>query len=145
MGGITALHKNHVEEAAFAVLKSPGIPAILVETGFISNPQKLAVYPAPAHQKKVADAIFKGLNKYVQKNPPQGTLIASKSRVRMSKIHLLSPRLANQIAAGEVVERPANIVKELVENSLDAQATRIDIEAEQGGVSLLRIRDDGQA
>lgn len=61
----------------------------------------------------------------------------------MSKIHLLSPRLANQIAAGEVVERPANIVKELVENSLDAQASRIDIEVEQGGVGLLRIRDDG--
>lgn len=61
----------------------------------------------------------------------------------MSVIHRLSPRLANQIAAGEVVERPANIVKELVENALDAGAMRIDIDAEQGGVKRLSIRDDG--
>ncbi len=61
----------------------------------------------------------------------------------MAKIHLLSPRLANQIAAGEVVERPANILKELVENALDAGATQIDVEVEQGGVKLLRIRDNG--
>ena len=58
-------------------------------------------------------------------------------------IHLLSPRLANQIAAGEVVERPSSVAKELLENCLDAGAKRIDIDIEQGGVKRLQIRDDG--
>ena len=78
--GVTRLHKSHVEQAGFRVLKSPDIPSILIETAFISNPTEERNLRSRTHQKKLAAAIFKGTLAYFQNNPPPGTLLAMKDR-----------------------------------------------------------------
>jgi len=70
LGGINTLHKPHVEQASFAVLKAPDIPSILVETAFISNPEEERRLRSSAYQAKMADAIFSGIKRYFAKNPP---------------------------------------------------------------------------
>ena len=76
MGQIAHLHKREVEQAAFLVLKSPDVPSILVETGFISNPQEARNLKSTAFQRKMARAIFDGVENYYNRKPPAGTYIA---------------------------------------------------------------------
>lgn len=76
MGGITKLHKKRVEQAGFLVLKSPDMPSILVETGFISNPSEASRLTSAGFQDRVAGAIFDGIRAYMQSRAPEGTLIA---------------------------------------------------------------------
>ncbi len=77
MGHIGRLHKRHVEQAGFAVLKSPDIPSVLVETGFLSNPSEARKLKGSKYQNKMAKAIFKGIKGYFQTSPPVGTYLAS--------------------------------------------------------------------
>lgn len=76
MGKISKLHSKRVERASFAVLKSPDIPSILVETGFISNPREARNLNTPSYQRKMAKSIVTGIERYFKKKPPAGTLLA---------------------------------------------------------------------
>ena len=78
--GVNRLHKNHVEQAGFKVLKTPGIPSILVETAFISNPEEERKLRSPRHQMAMAQAIMKGVRGYFRNNAPQGTILAMKEK-----------------------------------------------------------------
>lgn len=82
MGGVNRLHKKHVEQAAFAVLKSPDVPSILVETGFISNPREAKNLASKNYQRKMAKAISTGIDRYFREHPPEGTLLAVQARAK---------------------------------------------------------------
>ncbi|WP_233496405.1 MULTISPECIES: N-acetylmuramoyl-L-alanine amidase [Corallincola] len=77
MGKVTKLHKKEPVSASLAVLKSPDIPSILIETGFISNPEEEKLLNSKSHQVGLAKAIFKGVSRYFRRAPPEGSLYAS--------------------------------------------------------------------
>lgn len=79
LGSVTELHKSRPESASLAVLKSPDIPSILVETGFISNPKEERLLNSSRHQESIATAIHKGVSRYFHNNPPADTLLAKRN------------------------------------------------------------------
>ncbi|MGN8139437.1 N-acetylmuramoyl-L-alanine amidase [Pseudomonas sp. 22105] len=86
LAGITTLHQKRVEQAGFAVLKSPDVPSILVETGFISNPRDSQRLVTARHQQAVADGLFEGLQRYFQKNPPVDSYMAWQQEQKASRV-----------------------------------------------------------
>lgn len=132
IAGVNKLHKKHVEQAAFLVLKSPDIPSLLIETGFISNPAEANKLKTGAHQQKLANAIFDGVTSYVVQNPPAGSFlawrnngesrklathiiergdtlsqIASKYRVNFDSLKKANGLRNNRIRIGQILKIPA--------------------------------------
>jgi N-acetylmuramoyl-L-alanine amidase len=84
-------HKRKVQQAGFVVLKSPDIPSMLVETAFISNPEEERRLRDPAHQRRVANALSKGIANYFKFQPPPGTWLAANQAQRRARSHVISP------------------------------------------------------
>ena len=101
MGGVTHLHKKHLEQAGFAVLKSPDIPSILVETGFISNPAEERNLKSKDHQVKLSRAIGRGIITYFDQHPPPGTYFAARKQERDAQQH----RIARGETLSEIAQR----------------------------------------
>ena len=99
MQRVAALHKHHVEQAGFAVLKSPDVPSILVETGFISNPGEAEKLSTTSYRKKMAHSIFKGLKNHFYKNPPADSYIAWQQRGKSIRYLVTRGDTLSQIAA----------------------------------------------
>jgi N-acetylmuramoyl-L-alanine amidase len=76
LSGVARLHKGQLEQAGFVVLKSPDVPSILVETGYISNPKEARLLATSSYQQRIARAIAEGVQDYMRRNPPPGSLIA---------------------------------------------------------------------
>ena len=83
VGKVTRLHKKRVEKAAFIVLKSPDLPSLLVETGFISNPTEARRLTDTRYQKRMAQAIFNGIQSYYLENPPPDSYLSDPSLLRV--------------------------------------------------------------
>ncbi len=120
LGSVTSLHKRRVEQAGFMVLKSPDIPSILVETGFISNPNESAKLASSSHQQSLARSISSGVRQFFQQNPPPGTYIAwmrdSGKIAPGPRDHLVSPgeslaMIAQRYQVSQAAIRSSNNLK----------------------------------
>ena len=98
MGKVAPLHKKHVEQAGFLVLKSPDVPSILVETGFISNPGEAKRLASPAFRKKMARQIFTGIKSYFYQAPPVGTHVAWRKKGGLREYVIASGDTLSDIA-----------------------------------------------
>jgi N-acetylmuramoyl-L-alanine amidase len=101
------LHRDHVEQAGFVVLKSPDIPSILVETGYLSNPGEARKLSQPAYQRKIAQAIFKGITTYAKRHPPPGTALAWRQQKQSANPRVIRLREVNGLA-GAMILPPRN-------------------------------------
>lgn len=95
-------HRDHIERANFVVLRSPDIPSILVETGFITNPEGERKLESPAYQKKLAGAVLRGVKSYFRKTPPPGTWFAMKARQRRGELATTTPPAKPGATHGDV-------------------------------------------
>lgn len=131
MGSIARLHKHKVEQAGFLVLKSPDVPSILVETGFISNPKEAKLLGTKAYRKKMANSILKGIRSYFEGNPPAGTYVAWKKYGDQSPVS--SPVSASL--------QPASTTKKIVATYKVVKGDTLSGIADRHGMSLSDIKD----
>lgn len=129
LGAVTELHKSRPESASFAVLKSPDIPSILVETGFISNPKEERLLSSSRHQESIATAIYKGVNRYFQNNPPADTLLAKKntsgSTVKSSSKSAVTVK--HKVSRGESLSAIAQRYKVPMASIIRANGMKTDV------------------
>ncbi|MFA0088797.1 MULTISPECIES: LysM peptidoglycan-binding domain-containing protein [unclassified Vibrio] len=145
MGKVAHLHKKEPVNASLAVLKSPDIPSVLVETGFISNPGEERLLTTRSHQDKLARALAKALVQYFEENPPEGTLFANKGQQRkhtvkrgeslsviaqqygssVANIKSANKLKSNGLAVGQVLVIPGNAAPVKVSNKVNTVETRI--------------------
>jgi N-acetylmuramoyl-L-alanine amidase len=101
------LHRGRVEQAGFVVLKSPDIPSILVETGYLSNPGEARKLSQRDYQRKIAQAIFKGVTTYAQRHPPPGTALAWRLQKQTANPAVIRLKEVNGLA-GAIIRPPRN-------------------------------------
>jgi len=122
MGGVNKLHKDRVEQAGFVVLKSPDLPSILVETGFISNPQEARRLADGSHQRRLAGAIFNGVKRHFAVHPPDGTRIAWQRRNGSGRTHVID----RGDTLSTIAEQYDTSVNQLIRhNGLDSAVIRL--------------------